>query len=533
MRLCFCNDLTFTIDLFRYNLITQNGEQIHKLIAEIAVHFQANTETESWHAYISSIDDMVTNGFYKAIERSMDYLQENMSENVTPLFAAELELKPPETAFTPSLAENAVDGFFDLIEGLLEEIYDMANLMPRVAKSENSYRQIMAQNDDLSDLRSDIITHVYDAMKKARDYAGEFDEFSHLWNDDRSEFLSQFLTYGHILTAEEIEAAGTEPIPENPPALSQFKEQIDSYEDLYTQISQFPDTSVFEFWFRISIKPFKHALLNLIKKWSFMFKDHLVHHVEDSLQNLQAFIADTAVGLKQKTEEGDFDGLVNIMGYIIAVKERSQTTDNMFGPLKDTIDLLKKYQLQMPEKVHQQLTDLPEKWSQTKKASDLVRQDVAPLQAIEVAGIRRKATSFEVKQHEHRERFRKLSMFKFAAEYPYAEINDAHVELIEMEAYEQELRETAQMFEVNVQEFKQMKASRRDVLLVKELWDLNKLVCTSMDEWIKTLWADINVEIMENDAKRFAKEIRTINKEARGWDVFCGLSLFGVNNPTT
>ena len=98
--------MIFTIDLFRYNLITQNGEQIHKLIAENAVHFQANTETESWHAYISSIDDMVTNGFYKAIERSMDYLQENMSENVTPLFAAELELKPPETAFTPSFAES-------------------------------------------------------------------------------------------------------------------------------------------------------------------------------------------------------------------------------------------------------------------------------------------------------------------------------------------------------------------------------------------------------------------------------------------
>ena len=69
-----------------------------------------------------------------------------------------------------------------------------------------------------------------------------------------------------------------------------------------------------------------------------------------------------------------------------------------------------------------------------------------------------------------------------------------------MEAYEQELCETAQIFEVNVQELKQMKASRHDILLVKEVWAWKKLVCTSMNEWIKTLWADINVEIMENDA---------------------------------
>ena len=103
------------------------------------------------------------------------------------------------------------------------------------------------------------------------------------------------------------------------------------------------------------------------------------------------------------------------MGHIIAVKERTNHTDNMFGPLKDTIDLLKKYQHEMPEKVYQQLHDLPEKWNNTKKVSDSVRQDVAPLQAIEVQAIRRKATSFEVRQHEHRERFRKLDMFKFNA----------------------------------------------------------------------------------------------------------------------
>ena len=115
---------------------------------------------------------------------------------------------------------------------------------------------------------------------------------------------------------------------------------------------------------------------------------------------------------------------------------------------------------------------------------------------------------------------------------PYPEINEAHIELVEMEAFDQELRETAQMFEVNVQEFKQMKASRRDVLLVKEVWDLNQIVLTSMEEWKKTLWKDINVENMENDTKRFAKEIRSINKEARGWDVFCGLET-AVKNMIT
>lgn len=38
--------------------------------------------------------------------------------------------------------------------------------------------------------------------------------------------MQQFLTYGHILTAEEIESYGEEGVPKSPPSLSQFKEQV-------------------------------------------------------------------------------------------------------------------------------------------------------------------------------------------------------------------------------------------------------------------------------------------------------------------
>ena len=44
--------------------------------------------------------------------------------------------------------------------------------------------------------------------------------------DDRNEFMKQFLTYGHVLTTEEIEAHAEEGVPENPPTLDMFKEQV-------------------------------------------------------------------------------------------------------------------------------------------------------------------------------------------------------------------------------------------------------------------------------------------------------------------
>jgi len=36
---------------------------------------------------------------------------------------------------------------------------------------------------------------------------------------------------------------------------------------------------VFEGWFRVDSRPFRQALLNIVKKWSLMFKQHLIDHV--------------------------------------------------------------------------------------------------------------------------------------------------------------------------------------------------------------------------------------------------------------
>lgn len=61
--------------------------------------------------------------------------------------------------------------------------------------------------------------------------------------------------------------------------------------------------------------------------------------------------------------------------------------------------------------LHEQ--ELPEKWNNVRKQAVLVKQQVAPLQAIEVAGLRRKCASFDVEQHTFREHFRNNGPFRY------------------------------------------------------------------------------------------------------------------------
>lgn len=40
------------------------------------------------------------------------------------------------------------------------------------------------------------------------------------------------------------------------------------------------------------------------------------------------------------------------MGYLLHVKERQATTDEMFEPIRETINLLKMYEVELPEEVN-------------------------------------------------------------------------------------------------------------------------------------------------------------------------------------
>ena len=58
-----------------------------------------------------------------------------------------------------------------------------------------------------------------------------------------------------------------------------FRLQIDTYEKLFVEVDGFKGTTMFDTWFCVDAKPFKQALLNIIKRWSYMFKQHLIDHV--------------------------------------------------------------------------------------------------------------------------------------------------------------------------------------------------------------------------------------------------------------
>lgn len=95
-----------------------------------------DTESDIWKAYVDFLDEMVVDGFFTTIQCSLKFMLDNteIKAELAPLFEARLELYQTDMVFTPNLDPGAADGFYDLIDSLVGDVYKQSAKIPRLAK---------------------------------------------------------------------------------------------------------------------------------------------------------------------------------------------------------------------------------------------------------------------------------------------------------------------------------------------------------------------------------------------------------------
>lgn len=156
----------------------------------------------------------------------MDHTDSNLTPS--PLFEVEMELNDNEVQFTPALDFTSPNSFLNVVEDVITDILYQGALIKRVQKQgERSYLSEVEKAQEIVDMRTDVEERVQAVMNQAYEYTLKFEPYTYLWEDDRQEYLNQFLKYGHQLTQEEIEQKNAgEELPEISPTLEQFKEVV-------------------------------------------------------------------------------------------------------------------------------------------------------------------------------------------------------------------------------------------------------------------------------------------------------------------
>lgn len=99
------------------------------------VLFCADPASDKWRSYLEYLDEMVVEGLFGYISHSLQFFVDNMESwpNQAPLFEAQLVLSISGMVFLPSLEQDAGDGLYELIEGLIGDLFKTSRNVNRVA----------------------------------------------------------------------------------------------------------------------------------------------------------------------------------------------------------------------------------------------------------------------------------------------------------------------------------------------------------------------------------------------------------------
>ena len=88
---------------------------------------------------------------------------------------------------------------------------------------------------------------------KANDQKKQYLKHSYIWTESRTEYMHYFLNYGRLLTPDELAALeeDDDAVKKEPPALTEFKEQIDRYEKLHEDLKALPFTKSWQVGYMI------------------------------------------------------------------------------------------------------------------------------------------------------------------------------------------------------------------------------------------------------------------------------------------
>jgi dynein heavy chain len=535
-----------------YAEVQAGGADFYNLLRENAKLFLADPKSQIWETYVDYLDGLLLDGLFNVAFKSMCYLLDRMDEDavqeldgpaIRPLFQGVLELQVPHAVCVPGILETdegKAPMLLDWIRDYISDFYHIGMLVPRLARHSGkpNYRADLEATPELVDLKDELEYKVQSVSNGiVKNYEEGPGKYAHMWTDDRDDFLRQFLLYNHVLTPEEIETWKEDnpdlPFPETPPTLEQYKDNIDKFNALAEEVNSIEDTHVFDKWYKIDNRRFRAALHTVVAKWGYMFIQELSDSLSSTVTELGGFIASSAERLNQPIPEDDYDGLVAIMKALGDLKHREEATDAVFEPLQQRVALLQSFNVEIPDGVLKSLDSLPDQWISIKKTCSRVSADVAPAQADEVTKIKRKANQFDVRNFEFREDFNKRAPTRFDSTDVYNRLDAHFVEYTAMAVEMDDLDAKSDLFVVRLPEYKQLRQCRRELGLLKVLWDTISMVKFQFDDWARTPWSEVDVENMEMECKKLIKEIRQLDKDTRAWEAFNGVDAEVKNMVTS
>mmetsp|Transcript_13737 Transcript_13737/g.31794 ORF Transcript_13737/g.31794 Transcript_13737/m.31794 type:complete len:4493 (-) Transcript_13737:49-13527(-) len=512
----------------RYNDVRDGEEKIQQHLAGSNKVLKVSKGASSWRAYVDYVNQIYIDGLVDAVLSSVQYLRNQLdsayliANDVNPLLEIKLELVPPDIAFSPEMGQTAKrDGVRDIVSDWVNSVLNISTLTKRLDTGDGDYLNDIQDDIDVKFAVADITRLVTETEQQCHEFKESYSTFSYLWQEQMQVKFKEFLT-------SDLEDGKTEP------PLSRFDAEIARFKALEEKIKELPASKIIG-WLKVDAKPIKNALHFWVSKWSYMYKEYLTNKVSHTVLDLMSFIDKNNASLDKEIEGDDQATLLEVMGSMRDVRVRTELTDEMFEPLRKTVELLRKYGVTTSDDVLEQLEQAPLLWNNLKKKTIMTKEKHSQTQSDEADKLKRKVKMFDDRVTEFAAQFRKNMPLVFSENFQaaYQIIDKYHHgakteemavgSLVELQTEASRLNELQELFELNVTEYKEIKTCLQECAGLKHVWDMISIVVNTYDEWKKTRWNAINVDFLTEENKRLFKEVRGMHKSIKNFNAYKGL----------
>eukprot|EP00796_Vickermania_ingenoplastis_P004195 gene4195-3033_t len=551
------------------NALQERGTQIHELVADSLETLNAlksesgepiiTPEGELWQTYLRYVHEEVKKSLSETYVFLMSKLRNQLDpvwledNDGIPLLEAKLCLSKPTTEnplvvskFEPQLSspDETVHSIEKLMEGTMRDLRQASDLVPPIF-GERTFSDEMLDIPAVQEVEQQV-RELFEQNRNANEeYRQMYDDFKHLWETDRRQAFNDFLGLDPVTGQPmKVEDENGRPIKQEyfGVALTEFDKAITEYTRIRSRIMAIEDRHR-EGFLSIDVKPLRIALRDICKKWKDMYSDFLMDKIKTDLNNLFAFIKEADKGLEVEVLDGDVDALKSVMRWIRDCRKRNPEvmgeddtgeTDGMFPPIQAAIRMLKSHasnahdsdaELAKIEKLEELRKPAPDMWVTLNKKALNARAQNSIVQDREAEKIKEEVAVFEGKLKEEVEIFHTNPLFSYSLERDrvYPTVDETYEHLMTLETQATELKNLQDLFDLNPSQFKEIKDCRQELMLLKQVWDVNFHVMSQFSDWMRSTFKTADVTHFEDECKKLSKQMQQQPMKVKGWEVFKGV----------
>ena len=209
-------------------------------------------------------------------------------------------------------------------------------------------------------------------------------------------------------------------------------------------------------WIRVDLKPITQVLVTLANKWMWTFTKYLANQVTDMLESLEDFLQRIEPEIESISgEERDTASFMKLMRLFNEVSAQQQDMDHKFSAMHRTVELLVRYNQELPKRTEQLLQAAPGRWNNLKTKVFLAKQRLMPRIQEEMETISEDLIDFGKRVAEMEDEFESSEIFSRTCKIDQARtlIDKFSKQIALLEAEAQDLVELQGLLETDLVNF--------------------------------------------------------------------------------